>query len=122
ASRAVHDIHVAVAPGMDQNLALLAVELKVDEHVLVDLVVIEQIVRVELIGPFGVTRVGVTSEDRRAPEIVAAALVRVPGAWIGSTVVDQVEIGIVRDPAPNRAAPNLPAVGRPALHAEVLAF
>ncbi|MGY2937866.1 hypothetical protein ACVWZ6_007468 [Bradyrhizobium sp. GM6.1] len=122
AGRPIHHVHIAVAARVDQHLARLSIQFEIDEHILVDLVVVEQVVRVDLVSPFGAAGVGVAGKDCGAPEIVAAALVGVPWARIGCAVVDQIEFGIVGDPSPHRAAADLPAVGRPRLHAEILAL
>jgi hypothetical protein len=45
----------------------------------------------------------------------------IPGAGIGRTVVEEVELGVVADPSPHRARRDLPGFGRPRGHAEVLA-
>src|SRR4051794_41643451 len=72
---------------------------------------IEKVMRVDLIGPFRAAGIGIARENCRGPEIVATALVGIPGAWIGGTVVNQVELGIIGDPAPYRAAAYLPPIG-----------
>ena len=72
---------------MDQDLAILSVDVEVDQHVFIDLVMIEQIVRIDLISPFGGAGIGVASEDCRRPQIVAWPLVRIPGARVCGAVI-----------------------------------
>src|SRR3954447_3566729 len=83
---------------------------------------IEKVMRVDLIGPFRVAGIGIARENCRGPEIVATALVGIPGALIGGSVVNQVELGIIGDPAPYRAAAHLPSIGGPACDTQVLAL
>src|SRR3954453_16049631 len=52
-------IHIAVAPGVDQHLAVLPIDGQLDENVLVDLVMVEQIVRIDLIGPLRAPGIGI---------------------------------------------------------------
>jgi hypothetical protein len=107
---------------MDQHLTRGAVDLQIDKYVFVDFIMIEEVVRVDLIGPFGAPGIRVAREDRGGPEVIAAALIGIPGAWVSRAVVDQVQLGVIGDPAPYRTAADLPAIGRPACDAEVLSF
>ena len=47
----IDDVHEAVSSRVKQDLSRLAAEVEIDEHVLLDLVVVPKIVRVELVGP-----------------------------------------------------------------------
>ena len=67
ARQAVDDIHVAGPRDMDEDLAGLTVDRQVEQDALVDLVVVEEIMRGDLIGPFGRARIGIAGEDRRRP-------------------------------------------------------
>src|SRR3546814_3137429 len=74
----------------------------------------------QLIDPLRHAGIGVAGEDRHRPLVVAGALDRVPGAGIARAVVDQVQLRIVGDPAPRRAAADLPLVAFPGGEALVL--
>src|SRR5262249_56184129 len=71
--------------------------------------------------PLGHGGVRVTRKDGHRPFVVTWALTRVPRRGIARTVVDEVELRIVRDPTPGAAAPGLPLVALPGLEARVLA-
>src|SRR5690606_4566884 len=107
---------------VDQRLAQPAVDLQVDQDVLVDAVVVPRVVRRHLVRPARLARPRVTRPDRHGPLVVAGPLVRVPGAGVPGPVVDEVQLRIVGVPAPRRAAAPLPLVARPGGHAEVLAL
>src|SRR4051794_17976274 len=107
---------------MNQNFPRRTIDIEIDEDILIDFIVVEEVMRVDLVGPFGAPRIGIAGEDHSAPEVIAAALVGIPWARIGGAVIDQVEFGIVGDPAPDRAAPNLPAIRGPTGDAEILAL
>src|SRR5690606_7599816 len=53
--------------------------------------------------------------------IRSSALSRVPGRRVGGAVIDEVQLRIPREPAPNRAAADLPLVAVPGLDRAVLA-
>src|SRR3954447_17744094 len=105
---------------MNQHLSSCAIDLEVNQHVFIDLVMIEQVVRIYLIGPFGAAGVGVSGEDRCTPEIVATPLICIPRAGIRGAVIKKVQLRIVGNPPPDRAASDLPPVGRPRFYPEVL--
>src|SRR4029079_1062152 len=65
--------------------------------------------------------IGIAGEDRHRPLVVAWPLLRVPGRGIARTVVDQVELRVVRVPAPGRAAADLPLIAFPGLEARISA-
>ena len=77
--------------------------------------------RIDLIGPARLPRVGVAGEERRRPFVVTGTLVRIPRTGIAAPVINQVEIGIVGDPAPDVAAADLPRLRGPARLPEILA-
>ena len=107
---------------MKQDLPRLAVEVEIDEHVLLDFVVVPEVVGIELVGPMRIAAVGVAGEKGCRPEVVAGALIRVPGTGIGGSVVNEIEVRIVGEPAPHGSAADLPGVWRPRADAEVLAL
>ena len=60
---AIHDVDIAVAIGMYQNLPGLSVDRKIEKDVFVYRVVVVKIVRAELIEPHRFARVGIARED-----------------------------------------------------------
>ena len=119
AGRAIEHVHVAVAIGSDGDLAAAPLDVEVEEDQLVDAVVVVEVVRGDLIGPDGLTGRGAAREDRRRPFVVTGALPRIPRAGVAGAVVEQVELGIVGDPAPRGAAAEAPRLGRPRRDAEI---
>ncbi len=115
----IDDVQVTIAVGVGQHLAVAAADLGVQEHVLVDPVIVIQIVWVELIEPLRRPGVCVSREDAGGPLVVSRSLVRVPRTRIGRAVIDQVQARIVGNPAPYRATAPLPGIRWPRLHAEV---
>ena len=120
-ARSMH-VDVAVALGADEHLPRLARPLQVEQDLLVDAVLVVEVVRAALVEPARLAGVGVAGEDAGGPLVVAGPLVGVPGAGIAGAVVEQVQLGVVGDPAPDRAAALLPGVRRPGRDAEVLAL
>src|SRR6185436_16665109 len=55
------------------------------------------------------------------PLVVAGPLARIPGRRIARAVIEQVQLRIVRDPAPGAPAADLPLIALPSLYARVLA-
>ena len=94
-ARAIHHIEKAVALGAEKNLALDSIDRHVDEHVLVDRVVVEQIVRAHLVKPFRSSGIGITSEHAGGPLVIAGPLVRIPWTGIACAVIDEIQIRIV---------------------------
>ena len=78
--------------------------------------------RRHLVGPLHFAVVRVAGEDGHRPLVVARTLVGVPRAGVTRAVVEQVQLGIVRIPAPGGAAAPLPLVALPGRDAEVLAL
>src|SRR6202140_4865338 len=77
--------------------------------------------RRHLVDPLGHAGVRIARPDRHRPLVVARTLLRVPGRGIARTVVDQVELRVVGDPAPRRTAADLPLIAFPGLEAGILA-
>src|SRR6185437_9503480 len=90
----VDHIHEAVAANMDEDLARLAVDVEVEQNILIDLVIV--------------------------PEIVTGPLVRIPRSRIGSAVIDEVELRVVADPAPHGATAIFPMVRWPTRDSQIL--
>ena len=63
--RAIHDVHIAVAIGMYQNLPGLSVDRKIKKDVFVYSVIVIKIVGAELIEPHRFARVRIAREDAR---------------------------------------------------------
>src|SRR5690606_5779665 len=59
--------------------------------------------------------------DRHAPAVVAGACERVPGAGVACAVVKEIELGVVREPAPRGAAAEPPLLAFPGVEARVAA-
>src|SRR5581483_6119090 len=62
----------------------------------------------------------IAGENAGGKFVVAGPSVRVPGARIRRAVIDKVEVGIVGYPRPGATTANLPGIGRPRLHPQVL--
>ncbi len=71
--------------------------------------------RRHLVDPPRHAGVGRARKDRIGPFVVARPLQRVPRAGVAGAVIDEVEVGIISDPAPGRAAARLPLFAFPAL-------
>src|SRR5262249_61262937 len=63
--------------------------------------------------PASLAGLDVTTPDGHRPAIAAGPLLRVPGGGIAAPVIHQVEVGIVRIPAPRGAAADLPLLALP---------
>src|SRR6185369_13858687 len=72
----------------------------------------------ELVEPARFTGVRIASKDATGPLVVTRALVRIPWTRITGAVENQVLFRVVRDPAPHRAATNLPGIAWPTRHAQ----
>ena len=92
----------------------------IEQHVLVDAIVVPRIVRRHLIHPANLTRLRVLGPQRHRPLVVARTLVGVPRARVTRAVIEQVQRGIVGVPAPRRTAATLPLIALPRRDAEVL--
>ena len=121
AGLAIERVAEAVAVEVDQNLAHLTVDLVVGEDHLVDAVVVPLVVRRHLVDPLGHAGLRIAGEDGHRPAIVAGTLRRVPGPGIAGAVVHQIQLRIVRHPAPGGAAAQLPLLAFPGGGAGILA-
>src|SRR5437588_3554939 len=119
--RAIYDVDIAVTIRMYQNLPGLSVNRKIEKDVFVYSVIVVKIVRAELVKPHRLARVGIAREDAGRKFIVTRTSLRVPRSWVRGAVVNQIELRVIRNPAPHATAANFPCVGRPTLHAQVLA-
>src|SRR4051812_25385254 len=122
AGRAIDYIDVAVAFRADEYFSRLPFDRQIEQHVFIDAVVVVEIVRRELIRPYRLAGVGLARENRRAPFVVAGPLLGVPRPGVAGAIVDEIELRIVGDPAPYRAAADLPRLRRPARNAQILAL
>ena len=77
-------------PGCTSTCRRLAVDRQVEQQVLVDLVIVVEIVRIELVGPHRLAGIGIAREDGGRPFVVAFALVGIPRAGIAGAVEDQI--------------------------------
>ena len=118
---AIQRVAETVAIEMHERLAHPAVDLEIDEHVLVDAVVVPLVVRRHLIHPLRHACVRVAREQGHAPAVVAGAHDGIPGAGIAAAVVDEIERGVVREPTPSRAAAEPPLLAFPGAQARVRA-
>ena len=100
AARAVHHVDVAVAIGMDEDLARLSIDHEVDEYALVHRVIVEFVVRAQLIEPSRLSRRRVAREESRGELVVAGPLLGVPWSGIG-----QCRSRRDRDPHRRRSSP-----------------
>ena len=112
-------ISEAVAVEADQSPARHAADRQVDDDVFIGPVIVMRVVRRDLIGPDRFARAGSARKYCGSPFIVARSRLMVPRPGIGSAVKQQVELGIIGQPHPGRAATNLPLVTRPAADAEI---
>src|SRR5436190_11337988 len=116
---AVERVDESIAVGMDEHFAFASIHLNVGENIFVDAVVVPGVVRRHLIGPARIPVIGVAREDGERPLVVPGPHVRIPDAGIGGAVVDQVQLWIVGDPPPVRAAAQFPLLAAPGLGAKV---
>ena len=94
---------------------------QVEQHVLVDAVVVEQVVRAPLVEPACFAGVGVAGEDAGGPLVVAGTLIRVPRARVGGAVEDQIRARGRTRSSPTPCRRRSPGFGRPRRDAEVRA-
>src|SRR6185295_3201551 len=100
---AVEDVQEAVAGNVHDYLALLAVHrnLGLDHFPGIP---VPDVIGGELVVPHDLARLRTDREHRRGVEVVALALVAVPGAGIAGAPVDKVEFRIVRAGNPRARA------------------
>src|SRR5262249_23585726 len=118
---AIERIAEAVTIEVDEGLARGAADVLVGEDHLIDAVKVPLVVGRHLIDPLGHAGIRVAGPYRHRPLVVARTLLRVPGRGVAGPVVEQVQRGIVGDPAPRAAAADLPLITLPGLQAGVLA-
>src|SRR2546423_1887874 len=118
---AIHHVHVAVALRTQERLAQSAADRRIDEHAFIDAVVIVQVVRARLIEPDRIAVIGPAREDAARPFVGSRPLLGIPWPGIPGAVIDEIELRVVGDPAPDRAPSDLPRLRGPGLHAEILA-
>src|SRR5258705_8173130 len=93
---------------MQEDLSTLAVHIEIKKEILVYAVVVVEIVGAELVVPHCLARIGIAGENAGRPLVVSRTLLRVPWARICGSVIDQIQFGIIRDPAPGGSPTNLP--------------
>src|SRR3954463_10858482 len=113
---AVHHVNVAIAIGMNENFAVLSVDRQIQQNVFVHRVIVEKIVRTELVKPDCFSRVRISRENSSRELVVSRAGIGVPWSRVCRAVINKVKFWIVRDPTPYTAATDLPRVWRPRLH------
>src|SRR6185437_1211151 len=121
AGLAVGDEEEAVAVGLHVDRRLLAADIDVGEHQLVDAVIVPGLGRRRLDLPFDLAGIGIDGEGARAAGIgelaeigrSGAAHRRVPRRRIAGAVESRVGLGIVGADIPGGAAAMLPAVAFP---------
>src|SRR5262249_40589066 len=93
---AIKRIIEAVAGGVDDQLAILAVDLGVDDRVLGDLIVVVGIVGCVLETPFDLAIGRVDRKHARGPLVVAGSIFRIiVGAGIADALVERVALRII---------------------------
>jgi hypothetical protein len=89
----VEGVFEAVAPGMGQDLAVLAVDLGVDDDVAAGLVIVAIVIRRVLVEPPDLAAGGIEGDRARRIEIVAGTI----GGVVGGNRVAGAPIGEVGD-------------------------
>jgi hypothetical protein len=108
---AVKHIEEAIARGMHDELAILAVDLGVDDRVLGDFVEVVRIVRSVLEPPFDLAVDGAESEHACRPLVVARPVFRIKvRTSVPDSLVDRVGLRIIGRSLPGRATAMLPTV------------
>src|SRR5262249_35549128 len=108
---AVERVVETVARRVHHELAILAVDLGVDDRVLGDFIEVVRIVRGVLVTPLDLAVVGAEREHARRPLAVARPVFRIPvGAGIADALVEGVALRIIGGGLPDRAAAVLPAL------------
>ena len=122
AVRAIEDVGEAVAVEVRERFDLLAVDVHVGEDVLVDAVIVPLVERRHLVGPDDLAGVDLAGENGHRPLVVplagvallvglvAAAIAGAPVTGVAGRPVDDLQLGIVAEPSPIRAAADLPVV------------
>src|SRR4051794_29778586 len=89
---------------MYQHLARLSLPGHVQQDALVDCGMVPESMRRVLVEPARLAVIGAPRKDALGPEVLTRALLVVPRTRVGRAVVQQVELGIVGNPAPHGAA------------------
>src|SRR5262245_36049345 len=96
---------------MDDKLAILAVDLGIDDLMFRDLIEIVGVVRSVLEPPLDLAVARADREHTRRPLVVAGPIFRIPvGPGIADALVDRVGLGIIGGGFPDRAAAVFPAL------------
>ena len=104
--RAIQDEEVAVAAGLSEQFAFLAVDLAVDQNRRFVGIPVVRVVRRRLEIPGHLSGVGIQRDDRLGVEVVAfAALAGDHGLRVAGAEVDQVQFGIVGRATPHVMPP-----------------
>src|SRR5579871_3926985 len=108
---AIKRVEVAVAGGVHHELAVLAVDLGVDDRVFGDFVEIIGIIRRVLEAPFDLAVIRAQRQHARGPLVVAGAIFRVP-VWpgIADALVERVGLRVIGRGLPHGPAAMLPAL------------
>src|SRR6478672_5265364 len=99
----------------EYDRAAATVPRNVSEDDLVDVVMVEQVMRGGLVEPNGFAGIHVTSEDSGGPFVVAGPLVGIPRARVADAIINELRLGVIAEPTPGSAAADLPRLGRPRL-------
>src|SRR5205823_4311907 len=77
------------------------------------------IVRVHLVSPDCFSGVRAPREECASPSVISRPLFRIPRTRICGAVIDQIKVGIVRNPTPRRPAADFPLLALPGLYSQV---
>ena len=110
---AVDGVREAALVEMHQDSASRALNREVGQNHLRVRVVIPTLVRRELVGPDQRAVRRPPSHDAAGPLVVTQTLFRIVGSRVAGTVIQQVEVRIVRDPSPHGHTRQLPRIARP---------
>ena len=117
---AVEHVHHAVAVRPQHHLARTALPLDVGEHRHLRGVVVQLVVRRELVVPLQLAGVGVERDDAVAVQVVAEPRAAVPvGRRIAGAEEHEVRLGVVGAGVPDAGAAGLPRLARPGLVARL---
>ena len=119
AAPAVDRVREAVLVEMHQDFAQSPADHQVDQNHLGVRVVVPAVVRRELIRPHQRSVARPPREHAVGPFVLARPLLGVVRTGIAGPEVDEVELGIVGDPAPNRCATAAPGIALPRRDADV---
>src|SRR6266436_6169116 len=107
----VERVEETIARRMNNELAVLAVDLGVDDRVLGDLIVIVRVVGGILVAPLDLAVGRADRQDAGRPLVVAGAIFGVPvGARITHALIERISIRVVSGGLPDRSPAVLPAL------------